>query len=110
MKHVDELAQIIRTVGGKHDLGAGALAERLIEAGVTAPTEAKQLRDTLNSIEWSATTEGAPYGSMYHNTPGPKIPTCPVCRGIHPEKGAREFTATALGHRPTCIFAKKDEE
>lgn len=33
MADVEELAQFIRRIDGNHSLGAGALAERIIEAG-----------------------------------------------------------------------------
>lgn len=60
--------------------------------------------DVLQKAEWSATRASAPMGSMWHNTPGPQIPACPFCRGVHPEKGKHEFIESALGHRPDCIF------
>lgn len=73
----------------------------LIEARAQIAAQA----EALAAAEWGGTQQGAPYGSMWHNTPGPLIPACPICNGVHPEKGKREFNAEALGHRPTCPFA-----
>ena len=38
---VDALAQFIREIDGKHQLGAGALAERIVELLAASPEEAK---------------------------------------------------------------------
>lgn len=64
----------------------------------------RALRTALDKAEWGATRQGAPMGSMTHHTPGPDIPACPVCGGVHPERGQREFIPAALGHRPDCPF------
>lgn len=59
----------------------------------------------LQRLEWSASREAAPYGSMVYSRPGPNIPACPSCGGIHPDKGHNEFETQALGHRPDCELA-----
>lgn len=69
----------------------------------STPVTLPELLDLLKRLQWSATTQGAPLGSMAtHSLPGPQIPACPSCGGVHPEKGRNEFQEGALGHRTDC--------
>lgn len=56
---VDRLAQIIRTADGNHDMGAGALADAIVDSGIIWEVEqsaqriaALRIRDAVD--EWEA--------------------------------------------------------
>ena len=71
---IDELAAIIRRVDGSHDLGAAALAEKLVEAGVRVVFPVPDENLTL-AVPEDAETQ--------HNHPllpfGRRLTTCPRC-------------------------------
>ncbi len=85
---------------------------RLFASAPELKAEVEMARDLLSELEWSASTRGAGYGYMGSGNDGPLIPSCPICRGIHPEKGKAEFIRDALGHKSTCrlsaALARKD--
>jgi hypothetical protein len=60
----------------------------------------------LKRLEWSSFTQGQGSGYMSSGGDGPWIPTCPICRNVHPEKGKGDFIAEALGHKPDCELRK----
>jgi hypothetical protein len=52
--NVDKLAALIREVDGKHDLGAAALAESLIERGALLPADAPEFGTVSDDYnEWA---------------------------------------------------------
>lgn len=70
--------------------------------------EIERLRAALEGIEWSGKWAAAPY-TMGGPTPY-YLPACPICKGIHPDANWKNeinasAVATAVGHKPNCIFA-----
>ena len=47
---IDSLAQVIRTVDGDHSLGAGALAEAILESGWRPSGQVTVSEDQINAI------------------------------------------------------------
>ncbi len=60
------------------------------------------LKEMLKRLEWASVREGPGSGYMSSGGDGARIPACPICRIVHPEKGKSDFIAEALGHKPDC--------
>ena len=71
----------------------------LAEAVAAATSD---MLEALKEMEWASYVQGAGYGPHSSGGDGPMIPACPSCRGVHPEKGRREFIASACGHTKAC--------
>lgn len=63
-----------------------------------------KLLAVLRIFEWGDYRQGMGSGPHGSGNDGPRIPCCPVCRGIHPDEGRREFCKDALGHREHCYL------
>lgn len=59
----------------------------------------------LKKLEWSGYAEAEPLSRQ--GGAGERVPACPCCGGIHPDKGANFFVAQALGHREGCELSQE---
>lgn len=64
------------------------------------------LAGALTDVEWSGSAYGPGTGPHGSGGDGPRLPACPLCRGIKPGGGAETaFRREAIGHRPGCRLA-----